>query len=424
MSMAVNFLPKKRMLFCIHAFYPDADANTNASKAVIETVVEEFDVVFLCRTNQQKEVETSYKGSRVIHVAADSKIRNRLVHWKRIVLSNQNGLFRNVAFGVMKLIAWATGVESNLTRKFHKLLSDNEFDIVLTVSSPFLMHEPAIKAKKKNMPFQWIAIIEDPYATYIGHQDIHGLMAKQEEKLFRYADRILMPPELYAENIDGPYSQHMHKARMLHFGNLYPNSRPSRYRKGQRIISVYSGSLQDIAVRNPESMFQIVSKCHAMIEICLLVSSWCHETTELANEFLSDEIKQCIRTNVSLEDAIRSMEIADILINIGNEAVNQLPSKLLDYLSLGKPIVNFYSHAADTSMKLLKSYPLALNLSTKDMSVDQCVELFNEFCFSSCGKRVEDEMLIQLFPQYLPKRISKTFLEAVRSLENYHHANE
>ena len=42
------------------------------------------------------------------------------------------------------------------------------------------------------------------------------------------------------------------------------------------------------------------------------------------------------------EDIIRIYQEADILVNIGNSIDNQMPSKIFEYISTGKPILNFY----------------------------------------------------------------------------------
>ena len=47
----------------------------------------------------------------------------------------------------------------------------------------------------------------------------------------------------------------------------------------------------------------------------------------------------------------------------GNKVDNQVPSKIFDYISLGKPIINVYTSEKDPALEYLKQYPLALNIS-------------------------------------------------------------
>jgi len=52
---------------------------------------------------------------------------------------------------------------------------------------------------------------------------------------------------------------------------------------------------------------------------------------------------------------------SDNLIAVGNNDCNQVPSKIFEYMSFGKPIVYFYSDD-DVNVKILKKYPIALCL--------------------------------------------------------------
>ena len=60
--------------------------------------------------------------------------------------------------------------------------------------------------------------------------------------------------------------------------------------------------------------------------------------------------------------AIKMMMESDWLVNIGNETSFQLPSKLVEYEDSGKPILNICSSAEDSSAKFLRDYPSAVSL--------------------------------------------------------------
>ncbi len=57
---------------------------------------------------------------------------------------------------------------------------------------------------------------------------------------------------------------------------------------------------------------------------------------------------------------------AQVLINIGNQTAYQLPSKILQYVASGRPILNFYSIDNDSSKNFLKPYDPALHLKFKE----------------------------------------------------------
>ena len=49
---------------------------------------------------------------------------------------------------------------------------------------------------------------------------------------------------------------------------------------------------------------------------------------------------------------------ANYLVNIGNKTPYQVPSKIIEYMSSGKPIINIEQCDFDTSSRVLQNYPL------------------------------------------------------------------
>ena len=83
---------------------------------------------------------------------------------------------------------------------------------------------------------------------------------------------------------------------------------------------------------------------------------------------------------VSREAASEALDKADILINIANRTRHQLPSKLVDYMASGKPILNIVSIVDDNSVSFLSSYPItATVMENSDGVKKDDVEKINEF---------------------------------------------
>jgi len=67
---------------------------------------------------------------------------------------------------------------------------------------------------------------------------------------------------------------------------------------------------------------------------------------------------------VSHRVAAQVMAEAGILVNLGNETPYQLPSKVVEYASTGKPILNIVKDKKDPSLEILNEFPAALSLFT------------------------------------------------------------
>jgi hypothetical protein len=74
---------------------------------------------------------------------------------------------------------------------------------------------------------------------------------------------------------------------------------------------------------------------------------------------------------VSRDRARQTMQAAHVLVNLGNRSATQLPSKVIEYVAMGKPILNLVTIRDDSSVGLLASYPAALTLQVDDAAMSE-----------------------------------------------------
>lgn len=104
------------------------------------------------------------------------------------------------------------------------------------------------------------------------------------------------------------------------------------------------------------------------------------------------------------------MNSADILINIGNESLTQLPSKVVEYAATGRPVINLAVTSADTSVEFFSRYPPALNIvhEGRPPGVGQ-VRRFMEFVAAPPASIAPDRIAEFLAP-YRPEKILGQYL--------------
>ena len=111
------------------------------------------------------------------------------------------------------------------------------------------------------------------------------------------------------------------------------------------------------------------------------------------------------------QTAIDAMFDADILINIGNSVPVHMPSKTLEYINTGKPMVNFYKFPDCPTKYYTDRYPLCLNLFEGDGDIDNAAERFIDFCLTQKGKTVEREYIEREFADCTPQYIAQQILD-------------
>lgn len=102
-----------------------------------------------------------------------------------------------------------------------------------------------------------------------------------------------------------------------------------------------------------------------------------------------------------------SMRRADILLNLANDNTNQIPSKIFEYISCRKPILNIYRNADDIGTKYLRDYPLAFNFDVNH--IDSEIGRMNLWLSTISSKSVTIEELREIYHEALSEKVTGDF---------------
>ncbi len=105
---------------------------------------------------------------------------------------------------------------------------------------------------------------------------------------------------------------------------------------------------------------------------------------------------------------------ADILINIGNTSTYQLPSKIVEYMSYGKPILNYVRHKQDISSELLKNYPQAHQLylgNQRENWSEARMQALETFLLKA--NDVDERLVHSLLNEYYPESASEKYIKII-----------
>lgn len=133
-------------------------------------------------------------------------------------------------------------------------------------------------------------------------------------------------------------------------------------------------------------------------------------------ESMEAEMKAMMPRNVTYCGSLPQREMqsvlsgADFLVSLGNTITNQLPSKLLDYISLRKPILNIYKVEGCPTLEILKDYPLSISIS-EDENAESASERMESFILGNIGKTADIQTVKYDYREYLPGTVAKFVLE-------------
>lgn len=282
-------------------------------------------------------------------------------------------------------------------QKIKKLVLSEKYDAAIISYMPFPEAMHAAKAIKGIVP---VCLYQaDPWglhreAKWAKDADLH---IQQETELFALADHVITTPALYRQYLTHQsYKPFADKLTPLNF----PNIRPPQQSDAQSVFDfdkdsinlLFCGLLED-EYRSPELFLQTAEQLIQSgmpLKIHFLGTS----TSRSLEPFMKKYPQNILHHQaVSLDRAIATMEKADILLNISNTLDNQVPSKIFDYFSLGRPVLNVQKIDNCPSREYFDRYPLGFTLS--DRSPD--AEAMKAFLLSAKGKSADYETVSQLF---------------------------
>lgn len=281
---------------------------------------------------------------------------------------------------------------------------DGIIDVIISVSFPFCSHIAACKYKANHKQTKWLTYSTDPFTfnecqyervAFKSHKRQWAF--KVEKSIYDNSDANIVTEDLYSMMVE---SFCQPKGKTVAFPYLITpalhKKQDSIPFKSNIIRCVYAGSLY-IDIRNPQVMIEIFRGVKQGINL-MMYTDGDFSIRELLRKVHSEKIK--INGMVNREEYEQIiMNEADILINIGNTTTLQSPSKLLELVSTGKPIINFY-YNKDFGYQIIETYPLGINIPNKSFNEDS-IGIIENFCLRNRNKVLDFELIKSLYPKHM-----------------------
>lgn len=175
---------------------------------------------------------------------------------------------------------------------------------------------------------------------------------------------------------------------------------------GDKINLLFCGTLHP-DIRSPRYFLDLVSRLDE--RFCVyFVGQYCQHLHR--NYPFQTKAQVVTLANQPYQVALNAMNNADILINIGNSVSVHIPSKTLEYINTGKPIVNLRKLPDCTTLHYTKRYPLCLDLPEYDPDLDGAAEKLVAFCLENRGKAIDTSGISEIFPECTPEYIADVII--------------
>ena len=411
-----------KVLFITRRFYPNGDASSavvgNLALALMKKGVHSS---IIALTQSKQDTKTSkWKGIYVrnIFVPELEKLSNVKKEWKRSPLRNSVTILKKAYYKikrqmlpVYKKLSIDPVLLSSYNKIFRKEVFLKDFDVCVATLMPHELIIAAIKSKL-NIPFVMYQL--DTFWNNDLFTEEHSEFRKKIELgAVMSSAFVLTTPLIYDTNKDlRPDLSNKIIATEFPMITDYYGENEERIKNDQKCHCVFLGNLYS-KIRPPEKVVKLISKIKNKDVVFDFYGDSQHLITQ-SPEYPAAKEKIKLWGNISSQKADQVRKSADILINIDNTSLLQVPSKIFEYMCTGKPIINFYFNENSSCLEYLRQYPLCLNINLASQSENEFDKKFEEFYINNIGKRMPFEKIKSIFKSCTPEYVADQFLKCCK----------
>jgi glycosyltransferase involved in cell wall biosynthesis len=238
---------------------------------------------------------------------------------------------------------------------------------------------------------------------------------KWEQILLKIADKIIVMKS--SENHHNKYSKsrsYFSRMEFLDIPLLIENNSKeisTNIIEKEKINIVFVGSIP-CHIRNPKYFLEIFRRITTEnCKLTIIGTNTCPDVLKKAQiESTNNSIE--VLNPVSHDEAISVLKNADLLLNIGNNLSSMVPSKIFEYMSIGKPIISTYPIEDEPSLEYLKKYPLSLLVKEDWERLNENVTRVENFIESYLGKQVN----IADLKEEMHKNTPQAFVQEIKKI--------
>ncbi len=265
-------------------------------------------------------------------------------------------------------------------KKILKKWGNENFDAIVTFAYPFSSHLIGIKLKK-HLNTKWIAHFSDPWAMnpYSRYDIIsRELNKKMEREVISCADMCIFVSEETKAFYSKIYPEYSSKFFVLEH-SFDPSLYSAEYRKNKKFTIRYMGNFY--GARSPEPVFKAISELNNELNAENFVFEIFGGGMKVPFLIKKYKLEKLViqMPMVSYNESLDLMRTADALIVIDGRVKMDsifLPSKLIDYLGSGRPVIGVTPRNGASERVIIKCGGLIAEPDNTEEIKSSIVKLF------------------------------------------------
>ncbi len=350
-------MKNKKILIVSHQFLPFVSPRTTRWSLLIDELTKKGNEVTVLTGTAPEELKKNYE---VLYFGS-KKFSSSINKVRKDSQDSSNNFLKKIIYSILKTIYrflfktfswpdyamfWAFTIFKNRKR------IENKFDIIISVSLPFTSHLCAYILKKR-ISANWFMDIGDPFSLKINSPEnnkiIYSYLNKYyEKKFYQNASKIIFTHNEVAElhqnkfNIDRTKIVIGYPIALLNEKRIN-NSLNFNYEDTPLKIGYFGAFTK--SVREPNNYINsIANSLDDDIKHEWYINKESKKYFTSIKNISSHQFLDILPREIALEVMVSKMHV---LLSIGNFNKYQMPSKVIEYISLGKPVLHFAEIADD-----------------------------------------------------------------------------
>lgn len=288
----------------------------------------------------------------------------------------------------------------------------DRYDVIIPFLGEFDFSLAAMQIKRTMPNINLVIYQVDPYAS----NEVCSLRTRKkwialERMLYQTADAILTTPILLEEARQRYGAEITDKMVAMEFPNVVPRSGGEKRPRDGNIRCVFTGNIYG-NIRNPDYTFRLFQNLGENIRLDLY-----GKIPEIARAG-AEAAGHRVHGPKSLDEIRSVLEEADFLVNIGNSMRNQVPSKIFEYISYGKPIINICKNRDCPTLPYMEKYPYVLNLFEEEDLLEEQREKLQQFIRAYCNRQVSGDEIEKRYRECTPQYCAEQILGTINRVCN------
>lgn len=399
-----------KILFLTDEFYPNFGANSllvkTLAKEFIKNEQQVFVMPFSCDKNLSKIEE--HEGITVV--------RKNLYDGQESFKANlKKGKFITALKIIARVLNQKLSKKERVLDKdrivARKILEDfineNKIDVVISICCSIELSFPLLYLRKKGkLNAKWIFYMIDPFESHEFYRGIENVQCLRniQHDIMKNCDNVVATSLIYNDVKKWETKEILEKISIIEFPKIKKpiyNETENDIILDKTKINVVCTGTKNEKVRNSTYTLSLLEKLkNENIAFYFIGQGW--------GESINGNI---IFYNAKPYEIVQNLQLnADCLLNVGNVVINQLPSKVLEYISTSKPIINVAKAYNCPTVDLLKNVDAITLYEGEDL--EENVKKLKEFIFGN-RKEMSFFEIEKLYEEYTPTCVAKQFLKII-----------